>query len=439
MKPNKVFLISIIFMGLPVLYYAILKVKFKLDLIFFLLIFSLITVILMIKRVWVGANVYYTLEDTAIYAVIFLKGYQAAIIVGFFSALIMEAYKFIISVKKGKGVTNVQAVLTNLINPFLRVLIIAPSGFAYEYARSVTSPGNNFLDLSWRSVIPYLICIVVFSLISSVIGIILISLGKGFKLKSIRRKWRDYWRLIMPHLFMLAPLGVLLALLFQYSPYAAVLLVVPVYILHLAIEAVRDILKQALDTIEFMAITMDERDAYTFGHSKRVSEYSAAIATSLGLPEDKVEEIRKAGLIHDLGKVAIPDRVLQKTSALSESEFTVMKGHTHTAALLFESFNLLSREIPLRLAMYHHERYDGEGYIFGLKGEEIPLGARIVAVADTYDAITSDRPYRNALSEEEARRRIKESSGTQLDPEVVEVFLDLHASGAFAAIKEKIS
>lgn len=404
----------------------------------FMAIFTIITLVLMFKPVLIDTNFNYSLEDVCAYGVIFLKGPGEAMWIMFLSCFIFEASRLGAAWISHRGRISPAAILANFSNPFLRVIITGGAGLAYAAVQSVTAGGTSPPGIMAK-IAPYLACIAVFYLLSSFFGTLLMASREDFSFSSLKKSWKGTWRMVSPHLLMLAPLGVLLAILYSRMPLGALLLIVPVYIMHISISTINEVLQQALNTIEFMSVTLDQRDSYTFGHSERVSAYSAAVAVRMGLSPDQTEEIRKAGLIHDLGKITIPDRVLRKAAALDDCEYSVMKAHTHTLALLFKSLNVIPRMIPLQTAMYHHERYDGAGYIYGLKGDEIPLGSRILAVSDTYDAMTSDRPYRKGLPEEEALKRLNEASGTQLDPAVVAAFVKTHSEGAIEKIKTELS
>lgn len=178
-----------------------------------------------------------------------------------------------------------------------------------------------------------------------------------------------------------------------------------------------------LGAIASLAMAIEARDPYTVGHSRRVTQYAVAIAESMGLPKDEIEDLRLAGLLHDIGKIGVPDSILNKPDRLSEEEFSVIKMHPELSMRILEPLPHLGKIIPI--IYNHHERYDGRGYIDGKSGEDIPQGARIIAVADAFEAMTSDRPYRRALTREEAISEIKKNAGSQFDPEVVEHFLGL--------------
>jgi putative nucleotidyltransferase with HDIG domain len=183
-------------------------------------------------------------------------------------------------------------------------------------------------------------------------------------------------------------------------------------------------LEQSYDaTLEALGGALDLKDSETVGHCKRVTAFTIAIAKAMGLDPDMLPEIARAAFLHDIGKMAIPDRILQKPGPLTDEERAIMRAHCDIG------YNMLVRIPFLRhaaeIVLAHQEFYDGSGYPRGLRGETIPLGARIFAIADAVDAMTSDRPYRKALSVEHARREVQRCSGTQFDPKVVEVFLSL--------------
>jgi len=182
-----------------------------------------------------------------------------------------------------------------------------------------------------------------------------------------------------------------------------------------------------LATVETLAATVDAKDAYTRGHSGRVSGYAAAIAVALGLSEADIARIRQAGLLHDVGKIGVPDAILLKPGALSDEEFAVIKEHPEIGERILRGLPFLAEILPA--VRHHHERWDGRGYPDGLAGAAIPPDAAILAVADSLDAMTSSRTYRVALSVSEAIRRVREGAGAQYDPRVVVAFDHALADG----------
>ena len=180
-------------------------------------------------------------------------------------------------------------------------------------------------------------------------------------------------------------------------------------------------------TLEGWAKALELRDHDTEGHSRRVTDQTIQLANMLGVPKKKLPHIRRGALLHDIGKMAIPDEILRKEDSLSDQEWEIIKKHPLYAKEMLESVQYL--EEALDIPLYHHERWDGSGYPYGYQGEEIPLPARIFAVVDVWDALTSDRPYRPAWSQKRALDHIKEQSGKHFDPKVVKAFLSLNEIG----------
>ena len=193
-------------------------------------------------------------------------------------------------------------------------------------------------------------------------------------------------------------------------------------------------LEQAyLDMVQTLRYTVEAKDTYTRGHSDRVSEFSVLIGEKLGLPEDQIKTLRIGGLFHDIGKIGIPDKILLKTDKLTDDEYSEIKNHPSIGAHILGAATIFKEIIPI--VKHHHERYDGRGYPSGLKGEDIPYLARIAAVADTFDAMTSRRSYRDALELQYVKDEIKKCEGTQFDPQIAEAFLDILENN-FDKIKE---
>jgi HD-GYP domain-containing protein (c-di-GMP phosphodiesterase class II) len=214
--------------------------------------------------------------------------------------------------------------------------------------------------------------------------------------------------------------GYLLAALSIQRPWLAIAMMVPVAAIQIALTRTLQLREQTISAVESMADVVDRRDPYTGQHSQSVADHSVRIARALRLLESEIELIRLAARVHDLGKIAVPDEVLHKHGRLTEAEFELMKKHPETGVEILAKFPDYRRGRELVLA--HHERIDGLGYPRGLSGKEIPLGARIIAVADSWDAMTSDRPYRKALPAEVALAELLRGRGTQWEPAVVDAF-----------------
>ena len=195
-------------------------------------------------------------------------------------------------------------------------------------------------------------------------------------------------------------------------------------------EATRDLalaLRELQDTyratLEALGSALDTRDVGTEAHSRRVRGYALTIARAQGVPEHDVKDIEHGVLLHDIGKIGIPDAILLKPGPLTPEEWIIMRTHPEVGRRLIERIPFLRGAVPI--VYHHHEKWDGTGYPLGLRGEAIPLGARIFAVADAFDAMIFDRPYSKAVSYEAARKEIQRCAGTHFDPAVVEAFLSI--------------
>lgn len=196
-------------------------------------------------------------------------------------------------------------------------------------------------------------------------------------------------------------------------------------------ENSRQMQEMTLQSIMTIANTIDAKDEYTKGHSQRVADYSYILAKALGMGNEDAENIRFIGLLHDIGKIGVPDTILNKAGRLTDEEYEIMKTHPTVGAMILKDIELLpGLDIG---AKYHHERYDGRGYPSGLKGDEIPFIAKIIGVADSYDAMSSDRVYRSRLSDEEILEEFERCKGTQFDPKIADVFIELLKEGKVKA------
>lgn len=188
-------------------------------------------------------------------------------------------------------------------------------------------------------------------------------------------------------------------------------------------ESQQNLEKAYLESIQTLRYTVEAKDRYTRGHSDRVAEYSVLIGKHMGLSEEELKTLRIGGLFHDIGKIGIPDAILLKEGKLDDNEYSEIKNHPSIGKHILSNASIFSNIIPI--VYHHHEKYNGTGYPEQLAGENIPLLARITAVADTFDAMTSKRSYRNAIPLEYVRAEIEKCSGTQFDPKIANIFLDI--------------
>ena len=178
-----------------------------------------------------------------------------------------------------------------------------------------------------------------------------------------------------------------------------------------------------MESIETLRHTVDAKDTYTRGHSDRVAEFSVLIGEKLGLPEKDLRTLRIGGLFHDIGKIGVPDSILQKESKLTDDEYSEIKNHPSIGVHILSTASIFNDIIPI--VKHHHEKYDGNGYPSKLKGEDIPYLARITAIADSFDAMSSRRSYRDSLPIDVIKEEFRKNRGTQFDPELDDLFLDI--------------
>ncbi len=222
-------------------------------------------------------------------------------------------------------------------------------------------------------------------------------------------------------------IAILTAVVYVQAPWQTLLVLIPAVGVHLTLRGYSKLRRETQRTIETMVKMLHERDPYTAEHSEEVADLAEKIAREMELPEDQIETIRTAALVHDIGKVGIPDDILNKPGPLNDPEWQLVKQHTVIGFDLLKNLEMYSE--AAHLVKYEHERWDGSGYPDGLKGEQIPLGARIIHVADVYHALTSDRLYRESQGKPrhyepaEAVRLIQAESGRQFDPKVVEALV----------------
>jgi HD-GYP domain-containing protein (c-di-GMP phosphodiesterase class II) len=235
--------------------------------------------------------------------------------------------------------------------------------------------------------------------------------------------WLATERRVLAQEVALLLIGVFAALAAREQFWSLLILTIPGYVVYRSLRDGIALRVQTKETIQNLADIVDMRDHYTFEHSRRVAELSAELARRLGLSNERVETIFLAARVHDVGKIGVSSQVLYKQGPLDEAEWKEMRGHSEAGAKLIDKFPDFKK--TRELILHHHERYDGKGYPQGLAGEQIPFGARVIAVADTYDAMTTQRPYRAPLSRADVLEQLRQARGTQLDPRAVDAFLPI--------------
>lgn len=257
-----------------------------------------------------------------------------------------------------------------------------------------------------------------------VINSVLVSLVIALATRApIQYVWMQNYKQLIVHELSMLPIGVFIFILWQYTPWSVVLAALPLFVMRHSYQMVAQLGRQTREALYALARVLDERDELTQQHSEQVAENAGQIARAMGLGPEQVDEIMLAAAMHDIGKVGMRNEILFKPGALTSQERELAKRHAKIGGDLLSKFPLFKRgSVYVR---QHHERWDGSGYPDGLKGEEITLGARILAVSDSFQAMTEQRPYREPLTEEMALAQLREGSGTQFDPQVVAAFLSV--------------
>ncbi|MDR3539665.1 MAG: HD-GYP domain-containing protein [Desulfosporosinus sp.] len=268
----------------------------------------------------------------------------------------------------------------------------------------------------------FLILYVIAAAVYMVLNITFVSIALGAMLnKSTRSIWVNNFRWSVPNSLAFVPLGYLLALLFKnWGVLGLFLLIIPLLASRHAFQLYVDMRENYLNTVEALVQALEAKDTYTSGHSERVGKLAVIIAEEIEMSEDKIQSLKYAAVLHDVGKIGVSEIILNKEGKLLDSEWEAIRSHPVIGQTIIKGIKFLY-DIG-HVVRHHHERYDGNGYPDGIKGSEIPLESRIIAVADTYDAITSDRSYRKGSTHDGALAELKRVAGSQLDPEIVEIF-----------------
>jgi len=237
------------------------------------------------------------------------------------------------------------------------------------------------------------------------------------------------------HIFAFIPIGAIIALVYTaFGKWTLLLFLVPVFLARYSFKLYIEMKEAHINTVAALTSAIDANDPYTHGHSYRVSRYALRVGRALGLPARDLEILEYGALLHDIGKIAIKHDILLKKERLTDQEFLSLKQHPTVGADIVENLKFL-REAAV-LVRYHHEQPNGRGYPEGLRGNDIPLGARIILVCDAFDAMTSDRPYRKGLPVETVVAQLEKFRGEQFDNEIAGVALDLIKRGEFPVIVE---
>lgn len=270
-----------------------------------------------------------------------------------------------------------------------------------------------------KAILPFVLAASVYTLANAITVTLLQSLR--FKMSFIDT-WRSYIKWSVPNMLAMFPIAIIMILAAQQgSPYLLALFYLPLMVSKYSFDKYAELRGAYREMATALSSAIDARDSYTSGHSQRVADYAGLLAKQLRFHEDEVDILRYVGLLHDVGKVGIRDAIMKKPGTFTYDEYQEMKNHVNIGAEMLEGLKFLGKGQDW--VRYHHERYDGKGFPEGLAGEDIPLEARILACADSFDAMTTDRPYKQKMDFEAAKQELRGCSGTQFDPKVVEAML----------------
>jgi putative nucleotidyltransferase with HDIG domain len=231
-----------------------------------------------------------------------------------------------------------------------------------------------------------------------------------------------YTEALLPELSLIA-VGIVLAIMWHFSPALSFFIIVPVYLSVRSFASVAQLRRETVEAVLKMAESIDYRDTGTYEHSQRLADLTKRLSRALGLLGEDVNQVVLAARVHDLGKIGISNDILLKQGPLTPDERQIMQDHPVIGATILASYSAFQDSVPI--VRHHHEHWDGRGYPDGLKGEEIPIGSRIISVVDAFDSMIADRPYRKGMSVEVAVDRLKAGMGTQFDPRVCAAFVQL--------------
>jgi HD-GYP domain-containing protein (c-di-GMP phosphodiesterase class II) len=358
-----------------------------------------------------GSKAYITVSSALDYAAIVVFGPVVAAMISTVSTIVTTA------------TTSRKAPHKLLFNACLFIVTIITAGrvFALLGGHATRNPA----DL----VIPMAGCGITYFLVDTFGVSLVVALSQR---ASAWRIWqRTYLWTTVTHLIGFVPLGAIIVVIYmQIGIPGVALFLVPLLLARYSFKLYTDMREVHIETVRALTSAIDASDPYTKGHSERVTQYAVALARELHLSERRVQAIEYAGFLHDMGKIGLQHNILLKPGALTDSEWEQMKRHPVTGAKIVSDLHFLKGAHDV--VLFHHERFDGTGYPHGLAGERIPLEARIVKVADAFDAMLSDRPYRKALSLERALEQLRQGSGTEFDPRVVAAFVGLVEVGQVA-------
>ncbi|MGE5560200.1 MAG: HD-GYP domain-containing protein [Chloroflexota bacterium] len=316
-----------------------------------------------------------------------------------------------LSIEQLRGKVKWERVLYNRAQ-----LALSAACGAYAYLLAGGTPGKVAL---FGDILPLIACSLTYIIANSVFVVLAISVIRNLP---IAEAWALQRKMFLStNYLVLIPLGILIAMVYlAVGSTGVILFILPLLVARFALQRYVDTERFLVGTINALVRAIEARDEYTSGHSERVKTYAVATATEMRLPPDQLKMLEYLASLHDIGKIGIRDGILRKEGPLTAEEYEEVKQHPVMGATILGQLETLGKNVDM--LKHHHERFDGKGYPTGLAGTTIPLGARIIAVCDAYDAMTSHRPYRPVKTPQEAIFELQKCAGTQFDPDVVRAF-----------------
>ncbi len=330
----------------------------------------------------------------------------------------------------GRGRTHIfnNAIYKTVFNISQYIISAAVSGLIYQYIDEIFEFGFGFFNP-----IAATVCLIVYLLLNSFFMASLMSLLLDENFTFI---WKNYL-LGFINTILVGLLGIVVA--FSYNSFGTtgiMLFFIPLMFARYTFKLYLDMRKNYFETLNVLVRAIEASDPYTSGHSMRVSAYAEAIAKEVGLPQAKVDLIKSAALLHDIGKIGIDKNILNKNGKLEKEEFDTIKAHPEIGATIIADLSNLSNISDI--IRHHHERNDGKGYPDGLTHDSIPLETSILTIADSFDAMTTNRPYRSALSLESALQEVKDNEGTQFNPDITDDAIIALRKAFFKLAEQKV-
>lgn len=310
------------------------------------------------------------------------------------------------------GQVSLRGVIYNRFQLGVSALLSAYTYHAMSSGAAITA---------WQSILGFVVASLVYFAVNVLLFSLYVYKYKGVKVLQVVRHLKTTG---MANYIALMPLAYLIAAIQQWvGPIGMLLFLLPLVVARFSFKRFIDVQQMFLNTIRALALALEAKDRYTYGHADRVARLSVEIGKALNLSDMELEQLQYAGILHDIGKIGVRDEILNKPGRYTPDEYEEMKKHPVIGARIVSGIDSL--ETVSLWIRHHHERYDGGGYPDGLKGDEIPLGSRIIAVADAFDAMLYDRPYKAGRPLPEVIEELKQCSGSHFDPQIVKVVLEL--------------